>query len=127
MKDKKWGAKVPVLEEQDFYNIEDLSKEQLDTLKDRTIIGCDPGKRSLVYMMDNKGNKKETDSTSDTTINGYQHDVLLITIEGSPIIIDWSVGQFQNTDLVFLEKCEASIRSIITIILFLVIRWMNEF
>jgi hypothetical protein len=57
LKDKKWGAKVPVLEEQDFYNIKDLSKEQLDTLKDRTIIGCDPGKRSLVYMMDNKGNK----------------------------------------------------------------------
>jgi hypothetical protein len=57
LKDKKWGAKVPVLEEQDFYNIEDLSKEQLDTLKNRTIVGCDPGKRSLVYMMDNKGNK----------------------------------------------------------------------
>ena len=32
--------------------------EQLETLKDKTIIGCDPGKRSsLVYMMDNKGNK----------------------------------------------------------------------
>jgi len=57
LKNKKWGAKVPVLEEQDFYNIEDLSKEQLDTLKNRTIVGCDPGKRSLVYMMDNKGNK----------------------------------------------------------------------
>jgi hypothetical protein len=57
LKDKKWGSKVPVLEEQDFYNIEDLSTEQLKTLKDRTIIGCDPGKRSLVYMMDNKGNK----------------------------------------------------------------------
>jgi len=57
LKDKKWGSKVPVLEEQDFYNIEDLSKEQLNTLKDKTIVGCDPGKRSLVYMMDNKGNK----------------------------------------------------------------------
>jgi hypothetical protein len=57
LKDKKWGSKVPVLEEQDFYNIEDLSTDQLETLKDRTIIGCDPGKRSLVYMMDNKGNK----------------------------------------------------------------------
>jgi len=57
LKDKKWGSKVPVLEEQDFYNIEDLSTEQLDTLKKRTIIGCDPGKRSLVYMMNNKGNK----------------------------------------------------------------------
>jgi len=57
LKDKKWGARVPVLQEQDFYNIEDLSKEQLDTLKDRNIVGCDPGKHSLVYMMDNNGNK----------------------------------------------------------------------
>ena len=57
LKDKKWGNKVPVLQEQDFYNIEDLSKEQLDTLKERNIVGCDPGKRSLVYMMDKNGNK----------------------------------------------------------------------
>jgi len=57
LKDKKWGSRVPILQEQDFYNIEDLSKEQLDTLKDRNIVGCDPGKRSLVYMMDKNGNK----------------------------------------------------------------------
>ena len=57
LKDKKWGSRVPVLQEQEFYNIEDLSKEQLDTLKERNIIGCDPGKRSLVYMMDKHGNK----------------------------------------------------------------------
>jgi hypothetical protein len=57
LKDKKWGSRVPVLQEQEFYNIEDLSKEQLDTLKDRNIVGCDPGKRSLVYMMDKNGNK----------------------------------------------------------------------
>ena len=57
LKDKKWGSRVPTLPEQDFYNIEDLSKEQLDTLKERNIVGCDPGKRSLVYMMDKNGNK----------------------------------------------------------------------
>ena len=57
LKDKKWGSRIPILQEQDFYNIEDLSKEQLDTLKERNIVGCDPGKRSLVYMMDNNGNK----------------------------------------------------------------------
>jgi hypothetical protein len=57
LKDKKWGSRVPVLQEQDFYNIEDLSKEQLNTLKDRNIVGCDPGKRSLVYIMDKNGNK----------------------------------------------------------------------
>jgi hypothetical protein len=57
LKDKKWGSRVPTLAEQDFYNIEDLSKEQLDSLKERNIVGCDPGKRSLVYMMDAQGNK----------------------------------------------------------------------
>jgi hypothetical protein len=57
LKDKKWGSKVPTLPEQDFYNIEDLSREQLDELKPRNIVGCDPGKRSLVYMMDGNGNK----------------------------------------------------------------------
>ena len=57
LKDKKWGSRVPSLQEQDFYNIEDLSKEQLDSLKERNIVGCDPGKRSLVYMMDAQGNK----------------------------------------------------------------------
>jgi hypothetical protein len=54
---KKWGSKVPQKPEQEFHNIEDLSKEQLDQLKDRNIIGCDPGKRSLVYMIDKDGNK----------------------------------------------------------------------
>ena len=57
LKDKKWGSKVPASPEQDFYNIEDLSNEQLDELKPRNIVGCDPGKRSLVYMMDSNGNK----------------------------------------------------------------------
>jgi len=57
LKDKKWGSRVPILQDQEFHNIEDLSKEQLDTLKDRNIVGCDPGKRSLVYMMDKNGNK----------------------------------------------------------------------
>lgn len=57
LKDKKWGSKLPVVNEEEFYNIEDLPKETLDTLKDRTIVGCDPGKHSLVYMMDDKQNK----------------------------------------------------------------------
>jgi len=57
LKDKKLGSRVPTMLEQDFYNIEDLSKEQLDTLNERNIVGCDPGKRSLVYMMDKNGKK----------------------------------------------------------------------
>ncbi len=54
---KKWGSKVPQKQEQEFHNIEDLNKEQLDLLKNRTVVGCDPGKRSLVYMIDKDGNK----------------------------------------------------------------------
>jgi len=57
LKDKKWGSRVPTLQPQDFHNIEDLSIEQLKEVAPRNIVGCDPGKRSLVYMMDDKGNK----------------------------------------------------------------------
>ncbi len=70
LKDKKWGSKVPVLQEQDFHTIEDLSKEQLETLKDRNIVGCDPGKHSLVYMMDKDGKKLQY-TASQRKIESY--------------------------------------------------------
>jgi hypothetical protein len=70
LKDKKWGSRVPTLLEQDFHNIEDLSIEQLDALKDRNIVGCDPGKHSLVYMMDKRGNKLQY-TASQRKIESY--------------------------------------------------------
>ena len=70
LKDKKWGSRVPSIPEQDFYGIEDLSKEQLDTLNDRNIVGCDPGKHSLVYMMDKNGNKLQY-TASQRKIESY--------------------------------------------------------
>ena len=70
LKDKKWGSRVPSIPDQDFYGIEDLSKEQLDTLNDRNIVGCDPGKHSLVYMMDNNGNKLQY-TASQRKIESY--------------------------------------------------------
>ena len=70
LKDKKWGTRVPSIQEQDFYGIEDLSKEQLDTLKDRNIVGCDPGKHSLVYMMDKNGKKLQY-TASQRKIESY--------------------------------------------------------
>jgi len=57
LKDKKWGSRVPTIPEQEFHNIEDLSKSQLEELKPRNVIGCDPGKRNLVYMIDENGKK----------------------------------------------------------------------
>jgi len=106
LKDKKWGAKVPVLEEQDFYNIEDLSTDQLETLKDRTIIGCDPGKRSLVYMMDNKGNKLQYTAPqrkreSKTKCN---QRILLYERKKNGIIEKETQLSFQNSKSVNYDK-----------------------
>ena len=70
LKDKKWGSRVPCIPEQDFYDIEDLSKEQLDTLNDRNIVGCDPGKHSLVYMMYKNGKKLQY-TASQRKIESY--------------------------------------------------------
>jgi hypothetical protein len=47
LKNRKWGSKVSILPEQEYHNI----------VKNVNIIGCDPGKRSLVYLMDSNGNK----------------------------------------------------------------------
>jgi hypothetical protein len=44
-------------EDYEYINIEELDKQQLENLQSRNIIGLDPGKRSLVYMMDGQGNK----------------------------------------------------------------------
>jgi len=106
LKDKKWGSKVPVLQEQDFYNIEDLSKEQLDTLKERNIVGCDPGKRSLVYMMDKNGNKlqytapqRKRESKAKTN-----QRILLEERKRNGIIEKETQLSFQNSKSVDYEK-----------------------
>jgi hypothetical protein len=106
LKDKKWGAKVPVLEEQDFYNIEDLSTEQLETLKDRTIIGCDPGKRSLVYMMDNKGNKLQYTAPQRKRESKAKCNqrILLYERKKNGIIEKETQLSFQNSKSVNYEK-----------------------
>ena len=106
LKDKKWGSRVPVLQEQDFYNIEDLSKEQLDTLKERNIVGCDPGKRSLVYMMDKNGNKlqytapqRKRESKSKTN-----QRILLVERKRNYITEKETHLSFQNSKSVDYEK-----------------------
>jgi hypothetical protein len=106
LKDKKWGSRVPVLQEQDFYNIEDLSKEQLDALKDRNIVGCDPGKRSLVYMMDKNGNKLQYTAPqrkreSKTKTN---QRILLFERKRNGIVEKETHLSFQNSKSVDYEK-----------------------
>ena len=57
VENKKWGSKIPVVEEKDYPQLVSLDEDHLNELKTRKIIGCDPGKRSLVYMVDEEGNK----------------------------------------------------------------------
>ena len=54
---KKWGSKIPIVEEKEYPQLESLDDQIIEELKPRKIIGCDPGKRSLVYMVDEEGNK----------------------------------------------------------------------
>ena len=106
LKDKKWGSKVPTLQEQDFYNIEDLSKEQLDKLKDRNIIGCDPGKRSLVYMMDKNGKKLQytAPQRKKESKSKCNQRILLLERKRNGIIEKETQLSFQNSKSVDYEK-----------------------
>lgn len=106
LKDKKWGSRVPTLQEQEFHNIEDLSIEQLTELAPRNIIGCDPGKRSLVYMMDDKGNKlqytapqRKRESKAKTN-----QRILLVEKKRNNIIEKETRLSFQNSKSVDYEK-----------------------
>jgi hypothetical protein len=106
LKDKKWGSRVPVLQEQGFHTIEDLSKEQLDTLKDKNIVGCDPGKHSLVYMMDKKGNKLEY-TASQRKIESYgkrNQRILLQEKKKHKIIEKETILSIQNSKSVNYDK-----------------------
>ena len=106
LKDKKWGSKVSTLQEQEFHSIEDLSKEQLYTLKNRNIVGCDPGKRNLVYMMDKNGNKlqytapqRKRESKAKTN-----QRILLVERKRNGIIQKETELSFQNSKSVDYEK-----------------------
>ena len=106
LKDKKWGSRVPTLQEQDFHNIEDLSLEQLKEVATRNIVGCDPGKRSLVYMMDSNGKKlqytapqRKRESKAKTN-----QRILLVEKKRNNIIEKETHLSFQNSKSVDYEK-----------------------
>jgi len=106
LKDKKWGSKVPVLQEQGFYNIEDLSKEQLEELKPRNIVGCDPGKLRLVYMVDGTGKKLQY-TAPQRKIESYgkrNQRILLVEKKKHKIIQKETELSVQNSKSVNVDK-----------------------
>ena len=57
VENKKWGSKIDIVEEKEYPYLESLDDSELTKLKSKKIIGCDPGKRSLVYIVDEEGTK----------------------------------------------------------------------
>ena len=106
LKDKKWGAKMPVVNDEDYHNIEDLPFETLNTLKDRTIVGCDPGKHSLVYMMDDNGNKLQyTASQRKVESYGKRNQRILLQEKKRYNITDKEmVLSFHNSKTIDIDK-----------------------
>jgi len=106
LKDKKWGSRVPTLPAQDFHNIEDLSTEQLKEVAPRNIVGCDPGKRSLVYMMDNQGNKLEYTAPQRKRESKAKTNqrILLVEKKRNNIIEKETHLSFQNSKSVDYDK-----------------------
>jgi len=105
-KDKKWGSRVPILQDQEFHNIEDLPKEQLETLKDRNIVGCDPGKRNLAYMIDKNGNKLQYTAPQrrkESKLKTNQR-ILLVEKKRNGIIQKETELSFQNSKSVDYKK-----------------------
>jgi hypothetical protein len=106
MKDKKWGMTIPLVQSQDFYNIEELSQEQLDAFKTRNIVGCDPGKRSLVYMVDKHGNKLQytAPQRKRECKSKCNQRILLLERKKNGIIEKENVLSCQNSKSVDYEK-----------------------
>ena len=56
IKDKKYGGKVKSVDNSISY-VDDLSETQIKDMKAKNIVCADPGKKYLLYMMDNSGNE----------------------------------------------------------------------
>jgi hypothetical protein len=69
LSNKRWGEKLPVVPEVSYDYIEAYSINELEYIlrSEINIVGCDPGKKSLVYMIDKNGNHLE--------YNSYQRQV----------------------------------------------------
>lgn len=54
--DKKYGTKTSKIEEDNYRYIEDLTRKELTEYNKKNIVGVDPGKKWLVYMVDDNNN-----------------------------------------------------------------------
>ena len=81
LSEKKRGDKIHDIPSKNFTNIEDLSDYQLNDLKNRNIIGCDPGKHSLVYMVDSTGKKLQYTASQKKFESKHKRNQKIMSIE----------------------------------------------
>jgi hypothetical protein len=81
MKDKKSKSNQTKSDEQEYYSIEDLSIQQLQQLKSKTIIGCDPGKHSMVYMIDENRNAIQYTTAQRNYENKSKYNKKILELE----------------------------------------------
>jgi hypothetical protein len=103
---KKWGSKIPVVEEKEYPQLESLDDQILEELKPRKIIGCDPGKRSLVYMVDDEGNKLQYTAPQKRIESKAKRNAYVLGIEKTRcgIIEKETLLSVQNAKTSKLEK-----------------------
>ena len=54
--DKKYGSKTEKIVEDNYRYIEDCNDNELRNFDNKNIVGCDPGKKFLTYMVDKNNN-----------------------------------------------------------------------
>ena len=97
--------------EQQFHKIDDLSKEQLVGLRSRNVVGCDPGKKSMVYMVDDNGNKLQY-TALQRRVESYakrnQRILLQMKSRHTIEVMEASVTE-QNSERQTIKDIEASV------------------
>jgi hypothetical protein len=103
---KKWGSKTPIVEEKEYPQLETLDDQIIEDLKPRKIIGCDPGKRSLVYMVDDEGNRLQYTAPQKRIESKSKRNAYVLGIEKrrSGIIEKETALSVQNAKTSKLEK-----------------------
>jgi hypothetical protein len=86
---KKYGKKVKAVDD-NYYYIDDLSKDDIDIMKKRNIVVVDPGKYNLAYMYgDNEKKLRYTCSQRDTESLAKRNRRIIATNKKNDKIIEF--------------------------------------
>jgi hypothetical protein len=87
VENKKWGSKITFIEEKEYPKLEEIDNDIIKELKHRKIVGCDPGKRSLVYMVDEQGNKLQYTAPQKRIESKSKRNAYVLKVEKEKMIL----------------------------------------